>query len=102
MLLSLIIVKKLRKQWFFAGLICAAAFGVFVLFAPAEWFSFIKIGAVQYHIKQIELIPMFAHKDVILKKCIVAVMILYTFVMTSKNIYSYINQNNYEGCNIIM
>lgn len=172
-LLPLIIVKKLRKQWLFAGLICAAAFGVFVLFAPAEWFSFIKIGAVQYHIKQIELsplgiaertvmlgiitilyrrrmkdvqekdqekitllykiyfvsyiiaiaffpwqllssrlgaamkaveiilIPMFAHKDVSLKKCIVAVMILYTFVMTSKNIYSYINQNNYEGYNII-
>lgn len=172
-LIPLVLIKKIDEKILWVGLGLAAFAGIFILFAPAEWFAFIKIGAVQYHIQAIELspmglaertvmfglitffyhkqrksvtfisynqfsvlyriyfvsyiiavlffpwqllssrmgammkaleiilIPIFAYESEKLRKYIVAVMMGYVLLMTTKNINSYIHQNNYEGYNVL-
>lgn len=172
-LLPLVIIKKIDNKMLWGGLGAAALIGILLFFIPAEWLSFIKIGAVQYHIQAIELsplglaertvmfvmityfyhktrgniqiiseeqlrilyriyfcgyilavlffpwqllssrmgaamkavelilIPVFACEEKQIRKYIVFFMTAYVLLMTTKNIQSYINQNNYEGYNVI-
>ena len=172
-LLPLVIIKKIDNKMLWGGLGAAALIGILLFFIPAEWLSFIKIGAVQYHIQAIELsplglaertvmfvmityfyhktrgniqiiseeqlrilyriyfcgyilavlffpwqllssrmgaamkavelilIPIFACEEKQIRKYIVSFMTAYVLLMTTKNIQSYINQNNYEGYNVI-
>lgn len=172
-LLPLVIIKKIDNKMLWGGLGAAALIGILLFFIPAEWLSFIKIGAVQYHIQAIELsplglaertvmfvmityfyhktrgniqiiseeqlrilyriyfcgyilavlffpwqllssrmgaamkavelilIPVFACEEKQIRKYIVSFMTAYVLLMTTKNIQSYINQNNYEGYNVI-
>lgn len=172
-LLPLVIIKKIDNKMLLGGLGAAALIGILLFFIPAEWLSFIKIGAVQYHIQAIELsplglaertvmfvmityfyhktrgniqiiseeqlrilyriyfcgyilavlffpwqllssrmgaamkavelilIPVFACEEKQIRKYIVFFMTAYVLLMTTKNIQSYINQNNYEGYNVI-
>lgn len=172
-LIPLVLIKKIDEKILWVGLGLAVFAGAFILFAPAECFSFIKIGAVQYHIQRIELspmglaertvmfvlitffyrrlhkgvnyisseqlsvlyriyfvgyiiavvffpwqllssrmgammkaleiilIPIFAYESEKLRKYIVTVMMGYVLLMTTKNINSYIHQNNYEGYNVL-
>jgi len=172
-LLPLVIIKKIDDKMLWGGLGAAALIGILLFFIPAEWLSFIKIGAVQYHIQAIELsplglaertvmfvmityfyhktrrniqiiseeqlrilyriyfcgyilavlffpwqllssrmgaamkavelilIPIFACEEKQIRKYIVLFMTAYVLLMTTKNIQSYINQNNYEGYNVI-
>lgn len=172
-LLPLVFIKKINNKLFWCGLGIAAFGGILLLYIPAEWLSFIKIGAVQYHIQNIELsplglaertvmfvlityfyyktresiqvitkaqlevlyriyfvgyivavlffpwqllssrmgaamkavelilIPIFACEEKQIRKYIVSFMTAYVLLMTTKNIQSYINQNNYEGYNVI-
>lgn len=172
-LLPLVIIKKIDNKILWGGLGAGALIGILLFFIPAEWLSFIKIGAVQYHIQAIELsplglaertvmfvmityfyhktrrniqiiseeqlrilyriyfcgyilavlffpwqllssrmgaamkavelilIPVFACEEKQIRKYIVFFMTAYVLLMTTKNIQSYINQNNYEGYNVI-
>lgn len=54
-LLPLIVIKRMKLKWLYWGLIGAVGIGIFIYFAPAEWFSFVEIGAVQYYIGNISI-----------------------------------------------
>lgn len=56
-LLPLVIIKKIKLNWLYFMLGGSFLCGVGVYFIPADLFSFIKIGAVQYYINNISISP---------------------------------------------
>ena len=78
---------------YFVGYIVA------VLFFPWQLLSS-RMGAAMKAVELI-LIPIFACEEKQIRKYIVSFMTAYVLLMTTKNIQSYINQNNYEGYNVI-
>lgn len=57
-LIPLVVIKKIKMKWLYWGILIAAGVGTFICFVPAEWFAFIKIGAVQYYIGTISISAM--------------------------------------------
>lgn len=54
-LVPLVVIKKINTKWLYRGILIAAGLGMFIYFTPAEWFSFIEIGAVQYYVDAISI-----------------------------------------------
>lgn len=55
MFIPLLAIKRIKIKWLYRCMVLALGIGVFIYIVPAEWFSFIAIGSVQFYINSISI-----------------------------------------------